>query len=114
MAYLLILRRNQDRELSLSPDQMREQFVRWTLSLQRAGVLRAVERLKPAAGGTTLRLRDGELAMEGRYPSLEDVIGYYLIDVAELKEARRFAEECPTLAAGGSVEIRETEPFVAE
>lgn len=114
MAYLLILRRNQDCELPLSPDQMREQFVRWTLSLQRAGVLRAIERLKPAAEGTTLRLRDGELAVEGRYPSPEDFIGYYLIDVTAPADARAFAEECPILAAGGSVEIRETEPFVAE
>lgn len=114
MAYLLILRRNQDDELGLPPEEMLRRFVEWTQALQSSGFLRGVERLKPAMKTVTLRRRDGELVLEGRYPAVEDVIGYYLLDVDKLESARRFAEECPILAVGGSVEIRETEPFRAQ
>jgi hypothetical protein len=81
-------------------------------SLHERGVLRAVERLKPAAEGTTARARNGSITIEGPYDgSKESVIGYFLIEVADEAAAHAIAQECPILLVGGSVEIRETENF---
>jgi hypothetical protein len=114
MAYVLILRRNQDDDLGLPLPQMHERFVAWTRSLAANDRLKAVERLKPAAQAVTLTQHGDGVEISGRYPGTEDVIGYYLIDVGNMQEARDLAEGCPILAVGGSVEIRETEPFQAD
>lgn len=110
--HLLILRRNQAEELGLPQAEMLSRFKTWTQSLHDAGVLKAVERLKAAAQGTTLRVRDGVATAEGPYDgSKEAVIGFYLIEAADEAAALAMARECPILAVGGSVEIRETELF---
>lgn len=111
-AYLLILRRDQTRELGLPMDEMFTRFKDFTQSLHAKGALRAVERLKPSTEGTTAGRRDGEVTIEGPYDgSQEAVIGFYLIDVADRDAAHAVAKDCPILLAGGSVEIRETEEF---
>jgi hypothetical protein len=113
MSYLLILRRNQDQDLGVAMPEMFQRFGSWTLSLKEAGVLLAVERLKPANEAIVLSGSERDLKVEGRYPSTEDIIGYYLLN-ADLDTARAFAEQCPVLGVGGSVEIRQTEPFAPE
>jgi hypothetical protein len=111
-AYLLILRRDQSRELGLPMEEMFTRFKQFTESLAEKGVLRAFERLKPSSEGATARKRDGSIAIEGPYEgSQEDVIGFYLIEAADRGAAQAIAKECPILLAGGSVEIRETEFF---
>ena len=83
-AYLLILRRDQSRELGLPMEEMFTRFKQFTESLHEKGILRAFERLKPASEGTTARQRDGSLAIEGPYDGApEDVIGFYLIEAAD-------------------------------
>lgn len=74
--------------------------------------MRAVERLKPSAEGTTARSRQGTVVVEGPYEgSQEGVIGFYLVEAADQEAAHAIAKECPILLVGGSVEIRETEFF---
>jgi hypothetical protein len=114
MPYLLLLRRNQDNELVVPLPKMQERFIAWTRSLVASGGLKAFERLKPAAQAVTLKRNGDDVEIGSRYAGAEDVIGYYLIDVGNLQEARELAAGCPILAVGGSVEIRETEPFQAE
>lgn len=114
MAYLLILRRDQDRALGQPPEQMLERFVGWTRILQESGALGAVERLKPSSEAVTLSRRNQDLEVGGRYRDSEDVIGYYLLDVDSIQTARQLASDCPILEVGGSVEIRETEAFHSE
>jgi len=110
--YLLILRRDQAEELSLPEAEMFARFKAWTQSLHERGVLRAVERLKAAVEGTTVRARNGVIAAEGPYDgSRETVIGFFLVEVIDQAAARALAEDCPILLVGGSVEIRETEFF---
>jgi hypothetical protein len=87
-------------------------FQQFTRSLHENGALRAVERLRPAAEGTTARSRNGTVVFEGPYDfAKEDVIGFYLVEVADREAAHAIARECPILLVGGSVEIRETEIF---
>jgi hypothetical protein len=111
-AYLLILRRDQSRELGVPMEEMFTRFKQFTESLHEKGILRAFERLKPSSEGTTARKRNGSIAIEGPYDGLQEaVIGFYLIEVADQGAAQAIAKECPILLAGGSVEIRETEFF---
>jgi hypothetical protein len=111
-SYLLILRRNQAEPLSLPQEEMFTRFKQFTPSLRERGALRAVERLKPSAEGTTARSRNGTVAIEGPYDgSTEGVIGFFLVEAADQEAAHTMAKECPILLVGGSVEIRETELF---
>jgi len=105
--YLLILRRNQSQDLPLPYGEMTDRFMAWTRSLQQGGVLRDFQRLRPAAEAITLK----PSSASAQYAAAEDVIGYYLLAVESMEAARKFAADCPILAAGGSVEIRETESF---
>lgn len=111
-SYLLILRRNQSHDLGLPQEEMFSRFKQFTQGLHERGALRAVERLKAAAEGKTLRALNGSITPEGPYNgSPESVIGFYLIEAADEAAAQEIARECPILLAGGSVEIRETEFF---
>jgi hypothetical protein len=111
-SYLLILRRDQSEQLGLPQDEMLARFKQFTQGLHQSGALRAVERLKPSAEGTTVRARNGSSAVEGPYDgSPESVIGFFLIDAADEAAAHAIARECPILLVGGSVEVRETELF---
>jgi hypothetical protein len=59
-------------------------------------------------GGTTLRMRGGELVVDGPYAETkESVGGYFLIQAADLAEASDVARGCPILTYGGVVELRE-------
>ena len=111
-SYLLILRRNQAEELGLPQEEMFTRFKQFTQSLHQRGALRAVERLKPSAEGTTARAHDGTVTLEGPYNgSKESVIGFYLVEADDEATAQAIARECPILLVGGSVEVRETEMF---
>ncbi|HBL26176.1 MAG TPA: transcription initiation protein [Acidobacteria bacterium] len=110
--YLLILRRDQSAPLSLPEAEMMTRFMEWTRGLHQAGALRAVERLKGSAEGTTVRSREGAIGVEGPYDGArEGVIGFYLVEATDQAEANEMAKGCPILLSGGSVEVRETEPF---
>jgi hypothetical protein len=111
-SYMLILRRNQAEELGFPQEEMFTRFKQFTQSLHQRGALLAVERLKPAAEGSTALTRNGTITIEGPYNgSQECVIGFFLVEAADEAEALAIAKECPILLVGGSVEIRETEFF---
>ena len=111
-SYLLILRRNQAEELGLPQEEMFTRFKQFTQSLHESGALRAVERLKPSAEGTTARTHNGTITIEGPYDgSNESMIGFFLVEAVDEAAAQAMAKECPILLVGGSVEIRETELF---
>src|ERR1700688_2840518 len=96
--YLLLLRRDQTDLLSLPHADMLTRFKEWAQSLHEKGVLRAVERLKASAEGTTVRRRDSMIADEGPYDgSKEAVIGFFLLEAADQAAAHAIARECPIL-----------------
>lgn len=111
-SYLLILRRDQSAPLPLPEAEMFARFKGWTESLHHQGVLRAVERLKPSAEGTSLLSRNGQVVSDGPYQEAKEaVIGFYQLETPDHAAALALARDCPILLAGGSVEIREIEPF---
>ena len=87
--------------------ETQEAFGAYGRALQEAGVLVAAEVLTPSASSTTLTLRRGSTEVQdGPFAeSQEHLGGYFVIDVADLDEALRWAERCPS-ASYASVEVR--------
>lgn len=79
----------------------------YTEAMAKAGVLRAGDRLRPAASATTVRITDGKTqVLNGPYAETKEQLGgYYLIDVPDLDAALSWAARCPG-AGYGSIEVR--------
>lgn len=77
-------------------------------ALRGAGVIRGGERLKPSAGAHTLRLEGGTpRVLDGPYAETkEQLAGFFLLEVADMTEALRWAARCPG-AQHGTIELRE-------
>lgn len=109
-SFVLILRRAQTDDLGVPESQMFDRFRLWTGSLADAGVLRSVKRLRPAEFGSLLAAGNGNpepiRALGGDF-----VIGYYEIEVEDRGRAEELSRACPILDVGGTVEIREAQPF---
>src|SRR2546421_6562048 len=93
-----------------------EQAKRWaempkwyalTESLEEAGLLISNAPLRPVDTATTVRVRDGETQItDGPFAATKEIlVGYYLLDCANLDEALKAAERIPS-ASYGSVEVR--------
>jgi hypothetical protein len=76
-------------------------------AMNKAGILAGGDALHPTETATTLRVRDGDAVLtDGPFAETKEVlVGYYLIDVADLDAASAWAAKMP-LAPYGSVEIR--------
>lgn len=64
-------------------------------------------RLLPTTAATTLRKSDPPLVIDGPFAETkEQLLGFYIIDVADLDEAIAIAKELGEVNPGGSYEIR--------
>jgi len=72
-----------------------------------AGQLQAGDPFQPSAAGTTVRVRDGATQAAGgpRSGGPEQLIGFYVLDVASPEQAVELAAQIPA-AARGAVEVR--------
>jgi hypothetical protein len=75
--------------------------------LRASGVLVAAEALKPVDTATTVRVRNGKVAItDGPFAETkEQLAGFYLIDASDLDEAIQVAAKIPP-AREGSIEVR--------
>lgn len=75
--------------------------------LRRSGYEIAASPLQPTKSATTIRVRDGTLAIsEGPFaPTREQLGGFYLIEARDLNDAIRVASRMPP-ARVGSIEVR--------
>ena len=111
MEYLLMIHSQTTDNAEAVPEAARAQMLgayrAYTDALQQAGVLRGSNRLRPAASGTTVRVRDGRTeVLDGPYiETKEELGGYYLIDVPNLDAALSWAARCPG-ANHGTMEVR--------
>jgi hypothetical protein len=78
-----------------------------TTALRAAGQLVAAEALEPVSTATTVRLRAGKrLVSDGPFADTrEHVVGYYVIDAADLDQALTIATRIPA-TRHGAVEVR--------
>jgi hypothetical protein len=76
--------------------------------LTRAGKMGASLRLLPTTAATTLRkTQDPPLVIDGPFAETkEQLLGFYLIDVADLEDALSVARELAAANPGGAYEIR--------
>ena len=76
-------------------------------ALRRGGHHIAAEALQPVHAATTVRVRNGKVAVtDGPFAETkEQLAGFYLVDAADLNEAIQLAAKIPP-ARAGSVEVR--------
>lgn len=86
-------------------------WVAYTLALEEAGILVGGAGLQAPDVATTVRVRDGQrLLTDGPFADTkEHLIGYYVIDVADLDTALDWAVKVPHVRTG-SVEVRPIAP----
>ena len=93
-----------DRECMASGNDLRER-----------GVLVAAEALQPVETATTVRVRNGRIAItDGPFAETkEQLAGFYLIDAHDLNDAIQLAAKIPP-AREGSIEVRPVRELVVD
>lgn len=112
--YMLLIYSDPTGFEALSESQAQEAIAAYgayTEALQKAGVLRGANRLRPTSTATTVRLKSGKTeVLNGPYAETREQLGgYYLVDVPDLDAALSWAARCPG-AAHGVVEVRPVWP----
>jgi hypothetical protein len=75
--------------------------------LEKAGKMGPSLRLLPTTAATTFRKSDPPLVIDGPYAETkEQLLGFYIIDVADLDEALQVAHDLGEANPGGAYEIR--------
>ena len=110
MQYLMMLYVNEAGwgKMTKTEQQQGEAAYRaYTEALNKAGVIKGMNRLQPTTAATTVRLVDGKSqVLDGPYAEAKEQLGgYFLIDVPDLDEALSWAARCPA-AGHGVVEVR--------
>ena len=82
-------------------------FVELHRSLREAGLLVAVQALKPTRTATSVRVREAEAEItDGPFAVTKEVLaGYYILECADLDEALDHAARLP-MARWGTIEVR--------
>jgi hypothetical protein len=115
MEYMLLIFADNAEFEKLSPSQMGEALAAYgayTEALNKAGVMRGSNRLRPAETATTVRLKSGKTeVLNGPYAETREQLGgYFHIDVPDLDAALSWAARCPG-ASHGVVEVRPIWPM---
>ena len=110
MRYVILI---YDNEATAPADE--SEMKRWfdyTDELRKAGVMLGGEALHPTSTATTVRLQKGKrVVTDGPFAETKEQLGgFYLIDVADLDEALKWAEKIPS-ADRGPVEVRPVMDF---
>ena len=110
MQYLLLLYAEEAGWLEMTKAQQEQgmaAYKAYTEALNRAGVLKSSNRLRPISDATTVRVENGKSqVLNGPYTdSKEQLGGYYLIEAPDLDAALSWAARCPG-ASHGTVEVR--------
>ena len=110
MQYLMMIYNSEAGMAAASPDgaqKMNAAYTAYTEAMNKAGIVRGGNRLRPTAEATTVRVRDGKSqVLDGPYADTkEQLAGYFLIDVPDLDAAISWASKCPG-ASTGTMEVR--------
>jgi len=88
--------------------QLYKEYGEFSDDLVARGLMRGGDQLQPTSTATTVRVRDGKtLTTDGPFAETKEQLGgYYIVECANLDEAIEAAGRIPSLASGGSVEVR--------
>jgi hypothetical protein len=117
MNYLLLIYSNQAELAALSEsdrNKISNEYMEFTKSIVQAGHFKAGDRLKPTSTASTVRVRNGKMAItDGPFAETREQLGgYYLIDAKNLDEATAIAARIPG-ARHGSIEVRPVYPPIS-
>lgn len=109
MEYLLFIVADPDAPTYVPEEDNIEE---WVADLERRGVSRGGNRLRPVSDATTVTVRDGKTILtDGPFTETKEwIAGFDLIDVDNLDEAIEIAAKHP-MARFGRVEVRPVWPF---
>jgi hypothetical protein len=89
-----------------------EAMMKYNESLQKAGVLLALDGLHPPSAGARVTFKGGKPQVtDGPFPEAKEVLGgYWMIQVKSRQEAIEWAKRCPG-SDNETIEIRQVQEF---
>jgi len=110
MRYMLLIYDNETQFEGLPEQevsQVMQEYGKFTAALQEAGAYIGGNRLRPVNTAKSVRVRNGEaLWIDGPFAETKEQLGgYYMIDVKDLREAQQWAAKIPS-ARFGTIEVR--------
>jgi hypothetical protein len=108
MQYMMLVCGDENAELSAEEmDRVQADTLAWVEEMDGRGVRKVGNRLRRTESATTVRVRDGEtLLADGPFAETkEQILGFDLIECADLEEALEVAAAHPS-ARHGSIEVR--------
>lgn len=106
--FMLFLRGGEQSLESYSPEDFQrliQPYIDWSNKLRAEGKHLGGDELDN--GGKVVRLRDGQVTVDGPFTETKESIGgYFMIQAADEEEAVQIASGCPILGRGGFVEVR--------
>jgi hypothetical protein len=117
MQYLLLIYSNEAemaRRTASDLASMSAEYTQFTKGIIQAGQFKAGDRLRPTSAATTVRVRNGQVAIaDGPFAETREQLGgYYLVEAKNLDEATAIAARIPG-ATHGSIEVRPIWPVEA-
>jgi hypothetical protein len=114
MQYMLLIYDAESNWMDVPQEKLQKLYADYgavTKEMVGAGVMRGGSELQPIATATTVRVRNGKaLTTDGPFAETKEQLGgYYLIEVANLDEALKWAAKIPS-AVNGSIEVRPLAP----
>jgi hypothetical protein len=114
MQYMLLIYDAENNWMDVPQEKLQKLYADYgavTKEMVGAGVMRGGSELQPIATATTVRVRNGKaLTTDGPFAETKEQLGgYYLIEVANLDEALKWAAKIPS-AVNGSIEVRPLTP----
>ncbi len=115
MRYMLLIYSQEGQWANAGEAEQEAEMAKWyryTEELRNAGVSTAGDALQPTATATCVRDNgDAPMVTDGPFAETKEQLGgYYLLDVADLDEAIKWAHKCPG-AAKGTIELRPIQEF---
>ncbi len=119
MLYAILCYNDEDVVWSWSQEEEKKVMGRLTVvrdRLAKAGKLGPSLRLLPTTSATTLRkTKEAPLVIDGPFAETkEQLLGFYVIDVADLDEALEVARELAAANPGGAYELRPIAVYKAD
>jgi len=89
-------------------DAVMQQYGEWLDEARTRGRYLAGAKLQPTSSATTVRSRNGKASVvDGPFAETKEQLGgYHLLECGDLDEALAFARRIPTIAVGGTIEVR--------
>jgi hypothetical protein len=112
MKYLCLVYSEEEKLHSLPESPKDEECLAYDEALRMSGHCIASEALQPVQAATTVRVRNGKVAItDGPFAETkEQLAGFYLIEARDLNEAIQLAAKIPP-ARVGSIEVRPIRPI---